>query len=51
MLTVDEQSLMQVVLQMMAEVESWPYSFPASKDFQKAEERGSVCGRLLVRDR
>uniref|UniRef100_A0A2P2INM9 rhamnogalacturonan endolyase n=2 Tax=Rhizophora mucronata TaxID=61149 RepID=A0A2P2INM9_RHIMU len=38
-------------IQMMAETESWPYSFPASKDFQKADERGSVCGRLLVRDR
>ncbi|KAJ8762529.1 hypothetical protein K2173_007968 [Erythroxylum novogranatense] len=38
-------------MQMMAEVQGWPYSFPASEDFQKAEERGNVCGRLLVRDR
>lgn len=38
-------------VQMMAEVQSWPYSFPASEDFQKSEERGSVYGRLLVKDR
>ncbi|KAF9682457.1 hypothetical protein SADUNF_Sadunf05G0110900 [Salix dunnii] len=38
-------------MQMMAEVQSWPYSFPASEDFQKSEERGNVCGRLLVKDR
>ncbi|XP_065050416.1 probable rhamnogalacturonate lyase B isoform X2 [Musa acuminata AAA Group] len=29
---------------------SWPYKFPASKDFQKSEQRGSVSGRLLVVD-
>ncbi|KAM3317155.1 hypothetical protein ACQJBY_035030 [Aegilops geniculata] len=36
-----------------AEVEAskWPYSFPESPDFHKAGERGSVTGRLLVRDR
>ncbi|KAJ6412889.1 hypothetical protein OIU84_005852 [Salix udensis] len=38
-------------MQMMAEVQSWPYSFPVSEDFQKSEERGNVCGRLLVKDR
>lgn len=37
--------------QMNKEVESWPYDFPASDDFQKASQRGSVCGTLLVRDR
>ncbi|XP_044511799.1 probable rhamnogalacturonate lyase B isoform X2 [Mangifera indica] len=35
----------------MDEIQSWPYSFPASEDFQKSEQRGSVCGRLLVLDR
>lgn len=39
------------VLQMMGEVEKWPYNFPASEDFQKSEQRGTVNGRLLVRDR
>ncbi|CAA6657823.1 unnamed protein product [Spirodela intermedia] len=38
-------------LQMMSESRSWPYEFPASEDFPKARERGSVVGRLLVRDR
>lgn len=38
-------------LQMMVEVQSWPYSFPASKDFQKSEERGNIFGRLLIHDR
>ncbi|KAI4308656.1 hypothetical protein L6164_031711 [Bauhinia variegata] len=38
-------------LQMLIEVQSWPYSFPASADFPKWEERGYVSGRLLVRDR
>ncbi|XP_020113077.1 probable rhamnogalacturonate lyase B isoform X2 [Ananas comosus] len=38
-------------VQMLIEVESWPYSFPVSEDFQKSEQRGSVCGRLLVQDR
>ncbi|KAL7085417.1 hypothetical protein ACP275_14G280900 [Erythranthe tilingii] len=33
------------------QVESWPYSFPASEDFPKSEERGNVTGRLLIRDR
>ncbi|EEF35024.1 lyase, putative [Ricinus communis] len=37
--------------QMMTEVQSWPYSFPASEDFQKSEQRGNICGRLLVKDR
>ncbi|RWW45349.1 hypothetical protein BHE74_00048819 [Ensete ventricosum] len=29
---------------------SWPYKFPASKDFQKSDQRGSVSGRLFVVD-
>ncbi|KAK1276226.1 hypothetical protein QJS04_geneDACA005765 [Acorus gramineus] len=37
--------------QMMNEVRSWPYNFPASDDFLKADQRGSVSGRLFVRDR
>ncbi|XP_057434888.1 probable rhamnogalacturonate lyase B isoform X2 [Lotus japonicus] len=38
-------------LQMLVEVQSWPYSFPDSDDFSKWDERGNVSGRLLVRDR
>ncbi|XP_021832103.1 probable rhamnogalacturonate lyase B [Prunus avium] len=37
--------------QMMMEVQCWPYSFPASEDFPKSHQRGSVSGRLLIRDR
>ncbi|KAK1271793.1 hypothetical protein QJS04_geneDACA007519 [Acorus gramineus] len=37
--------------QMLKEVRSWPYNFPASNDFPKANQRGSVSGRLFVRDR
>ncbi|CAA0843326.1 Rhamnogalacturonate lyase family protein [Striga hermonthica] len=37
--------------QMQVEVECWPYAFPASQDFQPADQRGSVTGRLLVSDR
>ncbi|XP_060673019.1 probable rhamnogalacturonate lyase B isoform X1 [Ziziphus jujuba] len=37
--------------QMMTEVQSWPYSFPESVEFQKSEERGNILGRLLVLDR
>ncbi|KAK9930126.1 hypothetical protein M0R45_027181 [Rubus argutus] len=38
-------------IQMMTEVHSWPYNFPASEDFQKSDQRGNVSGRLLVFDR
>ncbi|KAF3324877.1 Rhamnogalacturonate lyase [Carex littledalei] len=38
-------------VQMLIEVESWPYCFPASDDFDKSWQRGSISGRLLVRDR
>ncbi|XP_015579796.1 rhamnogalacturonate lyase isoform X2 [Ricinus communis] len=37
--------------QMMKEVESWPYDFPASEDFPPSDQRGNVCGKLLVMDR
>ncbi|KAL5190327.1 Rhamnogalacturonate lyase [Glycine soja] len=38
-------------LQMLVEVQSWPYSFPESENFAKWDERGNVSGRLLVRER
>ncbi|XVE60634.1 hypothetical protein DITRI_Ditri05aG0143500 [Diplodiscus trichospermus] len=37
--------------QMLTEVQSWPYNFPASEDFPKSEQRGCVRGRLQVSDR
>ncbi|CAJ2643127.1 unnamed protein product [Trifolium pratense] len=37
--------------QMVNEIERWPYTFPASKDFLSSAQRGKVEGRLLVRDR
>ncbi|KAF8706458.1 hypothetical protein HU200_030731 [Digitaria exilis] len=37
--------------QARAEVNKWPYTFPGSPDFAKASDRGSVTGRLVVRDR
>ncbi|XP_047964301.1 probable rhamnogalacturonate lyase B [Salvia hispanica] len=37
--------------QMSVEVQSWPYNFPASEDFEKADQRGSVSGKLFVADR
>eukprot|EP00268_Persea_americana_P019669 TRINITY_DN2010_c0_g2_i6.p1 TRINITY_DN2010_c0_g2~~TRINITY_DN2010_c0_g2_i6.p1 ORF type:complete len:633 (-),score=142.39 TRINITY_DN2010_c0_g2_i6:476-2374(-) len=36
---------------MLIEVESCPYSFPNSEDFPTPEQRGSVSGRFLIRDR
>ncbi|GKB78956.1 probable rhamnogalacturonate lyase B, partial [Tanacetum coccineum] len=36
--------------QMLDEVAKWPYSFPASKDFKQAHERGMISGRLFVYD-
>lgn len=44
-------TLTSIFRQMLVEVQSWPYSFPASEDFLKSDRRGSVSGRLLVRDR
>ncbi|XP_062030221.1 probable rhamnogalacturonate lyase B [Rosa rugosa] len=37
--------------QMMTEVESWPYEFPASHDFPPSEQRGNLSGRIRVQDR
>ncbi|GMJ02531.1 hypothetical protein like AT1G09890 [Hibiscus trionum] len=37
--------------QMRIEVEGWPYTFPASEDFQQPDQRGNVSGRLQVKDR
>ncbi|XP_069153466.1 uncharacterized protein [Solanum lycopersicum] len=37
--------------QMLMEVQSWPYSFPASEDFPSSSQRGNISGRLLVLDR
>lgn len=37
--------------QMTIEVQSWPYDFLASEDFPPSHQRGTVSGRLLVRDR
>ncbi|XP_015086894.1 uncharacterized protein LOC107029989 [Solanum pennellii] len=36
--------------QMLIETEKWPYEFPLSQDFVGADQRGIVCGRLLVND-
>ncbi|MBA0595638.1 hypothetical protein Gorai_012501, partial [Gossypium raimondii] len=38
-------------IKMMVEVQSWPYSFPASEDFPKSEQRGNANGRILIQDR
>ncbi|KAJ0239685.1 Rhamnogalacturonate lyase family protein [Hirschfeldia incana] len=37
--------------QMLIEVQSWPYGFPASEDFALPDKRGCISGRLLVRDK
>ncbi|KAH0711338.1 hypothetical protein KY289_007297 [Solanum tuberosum] len=37
--------------QMFVETENWPYNFPLSEDYARADQRGIVSGRLLVRDR
>ncbi|CAI9116109.1 OLC1v1017177C1 [Oldenlandia corymbosa var. corymbosa] len=38
-------------IQMSTEVQSWPYTFPASEDFPSCDQRGNVSGTLLVKDR
>ncbi|KAE9587084.1 hypothetical protein Lal_00004402 [Lupinus albus] len=38
-------------LQMLVEVQSWPYGFPESEDFPKWDQRGNVSGRILVKER
>ncbi|XP_050939529.1 probable rhamnogalacturonate lyase B isoform X2 [Cucumis melo] len=37
--------------QMSIEVQSWPYSFPASEDFPPPNQRGRLTGKLFVLDR
>ncbi|CAH9091563.1 unnamed protein product, partial [Cuscuta europaea] len=37
--------------EMVAETKSWPYTFPKSEDYPSASQRGTVTGRLLIRDR
>ncbi|XP_059624760.1 probable rhamnogalacturonate lyase B isoform X4 [Cornus florida] len=37
--------------QMHTEMNNWPYNFPLSEDFPHADQRGTVHGRLLVRDK
>ncbi|KAB1200354.1 Rhamnogalacturonate lyase [Morella rubra] len=37
--------------QMLHEVDSWPYNFAQSKDFPTADQRGTVVGQMVVRDR
>ncbi|XP_038715579.1 rhamnogalacturonate lyase-like [Tripterygium wilfordii] len=37
--------------QLNKEGQSWPYSFLASEDFPKSNQRGNINGRLLVEDR
>ncbi|KAJ7953493.1 Rhamnogalacturonate lyase family protein [Quillaja saponaria] len=32
------------------EMESWPYVFPQSKDFLPSKQRGTVTGKLVVKD-
>ncbi|XP_024518293.1 LOW QUALITY PROTEIN: uncharacterized protein LOC9660828 [Selaginella moellendorffii] len=36
--------------QMVTEVGSWPVPWPVSPDFPKSMDRGSISGRLLVKD-
>ncbi|KAM7266592.1 hypothetical protein ACFE04_004489 [Oxalis oulophora] len=36
--------------QSTSESEKWPYDFPASEDFTKSNQRGSVSGKLQVRN-
>ncbi|KAI3970339.1 hypothetical protein MKX01_023986 [Papaver californicum] len=37
--------------QLQQEAKKWPYKFVASADYPKSDQRGSVSGRILVRDR
>ncbi|GJN04388.1 hypothetical protein PR202_ga21935 [Eleusine coracana subsp. coracana] len=38
-------------VQAQTEARKWPYNFLASPDFPKEDERGSIIGRLFVRDK
>jgi len=42
---------MGCLFQTKIEEEKWPYNFTASSDYPSSDQRGSVTGRLLVRDR
>ncbi|KAI3832432.1 hypothetical protein MKX03_020666 [Papaver bracteatum] len=37
--------------QLQQEAQKWPYNFVASTDYPKSDQRGTVNGKLLVRDR
>ncbi|KAI3955241.1 hypothetical protein MKW98_020874 [Papaver atlanticum] len=37
--------------QIQQEAQKWPYNFLASTDYPKSDQRGTVHGKLLVRDR
>ncbi|KAI3832910.1 hypothetical protein MKW92_013118 [Papaver armeniacum] len=37
--------------QLQQEAQKWPYNFLASTDYPKSDQRGTVNGRILVRDR
>ncbi|XP_030542774.2 probable rhamnogalacturonate lyase B isoform X1 [Rhodamnia argentea] len=37
--------------QMLSEVQSWPYAFPASEEYQTSDQRGYVSGKLMIQDR
>lgn len=36
---------------MLHETKKWPYNFPLSSDFPHDHQRGTISGRLLIRDR
>jgi len=36
---------------MLVETDTWPYSFPASEEYLKSDQRGNVFGRLMVYDK
>ncbi|GMY32300.1 rhamnogalacturonate lyase B-like isoform X2 [Fagus crenata] len=38
-------------LKLLADAKDWPYNFIQSEDFPVSNQRGSVAGQLLVRDR
>eukprot|EP00252_Welwitschia_mirabilis_P026686 TRINITY_DN8830_c0_g1_i1.p1 TRINITY_DN8830_c0_g1~~TRINITY_DN8830_c0_g1_i1.p1 ORF type:complete len:644 (+),score=75.58 TRINITY_DN8830_c0_g1_i1:259-2190(+) len=38
-------------LQMVREIQAWPYEWPEAPSYQKQSERGCIFGQLLVHDR
>ncbi|KAL2537287.1 Rhamnogalacturonan endolyase [Forsythia ovata] len=36
---------------MQTETQKWPYDFPSSEDFPPPNNRGTITGRLLIRDK